>query len=66
MKLVGKSWLVPGVAGFIGSHLVDVLLKRGSKVRVLDNLINGGKETILYHLDNKNFEFVKGSITDMC
>jgi UDP-glucose 4-epimerase len=64
MKLQGKKCLVTGGAGFIGSHLVDELMKRGCKVRILDNLVNGKLDNISYHFDNKNFEYIKGSVTD--
>jgi UDP-glucose 4-epimerase len=41
MKLAGKRCIVTGGAGFIGSHLVDELIRNGCKVRILDNLANG-------------------------
>ncbi len=44
--------LVTGGAGFIGSHMVDVLLARGYRVRVIDNLV-GGREENLAHLHNE-------------
>lgn len=41
-----KRCLVTGGAGFIGSHLVDLLLEKGYEVLVLDNLITGKKENV--------------------
>jgi len=54
--------LVSGGAGFIGSHLVDELLKRGFRVRVVDNLSSGSPENIRHNIGNKNFEFVRGDL----
>ncbi|NIO20623.1 MAG: NAD-dependent epimerase/dehydratase family protein [Candidatus Aenigmarchaeota archaeon] len=56
--------LVTGGAGFIGSHLVDELIKRGYSVRVLDNLSSGKKEFIEHHFNNPNFEFHKVDLSD--
>lgn len=58
--------LVTGGAGFIGSNLVEALLRdeRVSYVRVLDNLSNGFKKNITEFFDNPNFEFVEGDIRD--
>ena len=49
--------VVTGGAGFIGSHMVDLLLKKGFKVKVIDNLTGGRKSNISRHLKNKNFYF---------
>jgi len=57
--------LVTGGAGFIGSHLVDVLLRLGYKVRVVDNLSSGLVENIKYYFKNPMFEFIKGDLKDM-
>lgn len=64
MELSGLKVLVTGGAGFIGSHLVDELIKESCHVRVLDNLVNGKTENLIQHKDNKNFEFMFGTITD--
>ncbi len=56
--------MVTGGAGFIGSHLVDQLVKSGHSVRVIDNLFRGKEENIGAHLKNKSIEFIKGDIRD--
>jgi UDP-glucose 4-epimerase len=57
-----EQCLVTGGAGFIGSHLVDGLLARGDRVRVLDDL-STGKDANLRGVANR-IELVRGSITD--
>ncbi len=62
----GDAFLVTGGAGFIGSNLVEYLLKHGAgKVRVLDNLSTGFQENIAPYMENPSFEFVEGDISDM-
>lgn len=59
------SFLVTGGAGFIGSHIVEYLLKHGAdKVRVLDNLATGLQSNIDLFKDNPAFEFINGDIRD--
>jgi len=54
--------LVTGGAGFIGSHLVDRLMKEDYEVVVLDNFSAGKAENIQHHLDNQGFNLVKGDV----
>jgi nucleoside-diphosphate-sugar epimerase len=56
--------LVAGGAGFIGSHIVDRLLKQDLEVTVLDNLYSGKLENISHNVKNKGFHFVRGDIRD--
>ncbi len=56
------TFLVTGGAGFIGSHLVEALVLRGERVRVLDDLSTGRREN-LKHLEGR-FEFLHGSCAD--
>ena len=55
-------YLVTGGAGFIGSNIVKEILRRGDKVRVLDNFATGKRENILHYKDNPNFEMFEGDI----
>ncbi|APH03457.1 SDR family oxidoreductase [Bacillus weihaiensis] len=61
----GSKFLVTGSAGFIGSNLVEAILKLGYKVRGLDNLSTGKKENVEEFLDNPNYEFIEGDIRDL-
>ena len=56
--------LVTGGAGFIGSHIVDRLMKEGENVRVLDNLSSGSKENIGKWLNELNFHFIEGELLE--
>jgi len=60
-------FLVTGGAGFIGSHIVERLLKEGNFVRVLDNFSSGKEENLSFALKKgaiPDFELIKGDIRD--
>lgn len=47
--------VVTGGAGFIGSHMVDLLIERGFAVRVIDNMAGGCKENLAHHASSPGF-----------
>lgn len=57
--------LVTGGAGFIGSHLCDLLLSQGHSVVVVDNLILGRKENISHLLDRDDFLFIEENLLNI-
>jgi nucleoside-diphosphate-sugar epimerase len=61
--LAGAPVLVTGGAGFIGSHLVDALLARGARVRVLDDLSTGRLENLDHCL--KRLQLLEDDIRDL-
>lgn len=58
-----KRVLITGGAGFIGSHLVELFLRKGYKVIVLDNFLTGNINNIKHLFNEKNFEFIEHDIT---
>jgi nucleoside-diphosphate-sugar epimerase len=63
-RLKEKHVLVTGGAGFIGSNLVEFLLKHKVRVSVLDNLATGKRSNLRDFVGNPLFHFIEGDITD--
>lgn len=60
-----KRILLTGGAGFIGSHVLDLLAPTGVHFTVYDNLSNGKMEYIESHLSRSNVTFIKADILDL-
>lgn len=56
--------VITGGAGFIGSHLSDVLLAQGHEVIAIDNLFTGTKRNMTHLRDHANFEFMRHDVTE--
>jgi len=56
--------LVTGGAGFLGSHLTDLLITEGHEVIVMDNLITGNPDNIRHLIGNDSFRFVQHDVTE--
>lgn len=55
--------LISGVAGFLGSHLADLLLSKGDEVVGADNLVTGHRQNIQHLVGNKAFRFLQQDVT---
>jgi UDP-glucose 4-epimerase len=64
MNASRKKIIVTGVAGFLGSHLLDKLLNLGHEVVGVDNLSMGTEGNITKHFHNKSFKFLHSDVTD--
>jgi len=64
MKKKSPTSVVTGAAGFLGSHLTDLLLSRGHKVIGLDNFVTGSADNIAHLGGNKNFKFIQQDVTE--
>jgi len=58
------TYLITGGAGFIGSHLADLLLADGHRVLAIDNLSTGRTDNINHLLGHPSYHFVRATITD--
>jgi len=56
--------IVTGGAGFIGSHVVELLLDKGYEVLALDNFSNGQKENVVLFKDNPHYSFVEVDLSE--
>jgi dTDP-glucose 4,6-dehydratase len=56
--------VVTGAAGFLGSHLVDLLLQRGHKVIGIDNFVTGTVDNISHLGGNPDFKFIEQDVTE--
>tara|TARA_X000000950_G_scaffold265498_1_gene339842 strand:- start:353 stop:1342 length:990 start_codon:yes stop_codon:yes gene_type:complete len=65
MSLENKTILVTGGAGFIGSNIIEYLLKKNNRITCLDNFTTGKRENIENFLSNPHFKFIEGDITNL-
>src|SRR5262245_31515696 len=63
-KLLHKTAVVTGGAGFLGSHLCDRLLAEGFRVIVIDNVITGSADNVEYLAGDPNFRLMRLNISE--
>ena len=56
--------LVTGGAGFLGSHLIDRLMKNNEKVICLDNYFTGERSNLKQWINHPNFEIIRHDVTE--
>jgi len=56
--------LITGAAGFLGSHLCELMLKEGHQVVGMDNFVTGNPENLAHLTGNNNFEFIRHDVSD--
>lgn len=56
--------VVTGAAGFLGSHLTDLLISRGHRVIGIDNLVTGSTDNISHLAGNQNYRFIQQDVTE--
>src|SRR5688500_16570883 len=62
MKIQGKKVAVTGGAGFIGSHLVDELVKHENQVVVVDNFATGSRANLSSHNGSSLVQIIEGDV----
>ena len=65
IAIKGDKFLVTGGAGFIGSHIIEELLRQEKEVVCIDNFVTGKEENIAAFVKNKNFKLAPVDITDL-
>jgi dTDP-glucose 4,6-dehydratase len=60
----GHRILVTGGAGFVGSHLVEVLITRGCAVVAVDNFVTGSKENVAHLINDPRFTLVEADVSE--
>ena len=65
MKIKKKIAVVTGGAGFIGSHMVDLLLSKNYQVRIIDNLSGGHKKNLKHCINNTDLDFKNMDICNL-
>jgi dTDP-glucose 4,6-dehydratase len=65
LKKKQPTSIVTGAAGFLGSHLADLLLARGHRVIAIDNFITGSVDNISHLGGNRDFKFILQDVTEL-